>query len=378
MRKIMLAGGGTAGHVYPALAVLEALERHEPGHGMVARWVGSERIEACIVPEYALSSSIPLDFRMIDIRFSYRRLSLGNLAYYLRHILPLLAGKPFRQALRELDEFEPDVVLATGGYVSAPLLWAAGRRGVPIALIEINHPPGKVNWQFAPEAWRVYAATKEIAAALAGRLGASKILLHGCPTRRPRRSREEVCRDYGIDPQRRIIVAMAGSLGAGALHRAVHELLAAAARSSDPRWSKLALLHVAGVQVATTLEQEAEPDPEESGVRSSESGVLEPRTLHLEPSPHSVAAIQYRPIGFLEDSPGALAASHYYIGRSGASTVGELVASGIHALLLPDPQHADRQQYGNAGVLLQQGQGTMLEQEDVSGEGILRWLEEVW
>ena len=341
----MLAGGGTGGHVYPLLAVWHALSALEPP--LTARWVGSERIESRLVP------AAGVDFHQIDIRFSYRRPTPDNWRYYRLHILPLLCGKPFRQALAAVDAFRPGLVLASGGYVAAPTLWAAARRRVPIALLEINSPPGLVNWHFAPGSWRVYAATARIAQRFTGRCGATKLRTLGFPVLPPRRNRAQVCRDYGLEPWRRVLLAVGGSLGAGAIHHAVREVLDAAARSGDPRWSQLAVLNTGGERQQL---MQAELD-----VASLPAG-----------------PVQYRSTGYLEDSVGALAASDFYLGRSGAATVGELIACGLPALLIPDPQHADRQQYTNTGPLLASGQGTLLEQDQVTGEALLSWLDTVW
>jgi UDP-N-acetylglucosamine--N-acetylmuramyl-(pentapeptide) pyrophosphoryl-undecaprenol N-acetylglucosamine transferase len=88
--------------------------------------------------------------------------------------------------------------------------------------------------------------------------------------------------------------------------------------------------------------------------------------------------VQYCTVDYLPDAISALAASDFYIGRSGAATVGELIASGVPALLIPDPQHIDQQQLGNAQVLVRRGQGHVLPQDEVSGAVILDWLKLVW
>lgn len=341
----MYTGGGTAGHVYPALAVHEALSRHAAR--LTSCWVGSERIESTIVPEAAIA------FHQIDIRFSYKPLKPSNFGYYCRYILPIIGGRPFRQALAAVDRWRPQLVLSTGGYVAAPVTWAALHRGVPVALLEINDPPGIVNWHFSDGAWRVYAASERIAAEFAPRCTVNKIKVLGYPARRPRRLPARVRHDYGIEAGRRILLAMGGSLGAGAVHHAVRGLLEAAAADADPRWRRLAVLNVAG---------------ERQSLRDALAGGQK-----LPKGP-----IAYYTVDFLDDAVGALAASDFYLGRSGAATVGELLACGLPSLLIPDPQHSDQQQYGNARVLLEHGQGTLVEQNQIGGQAILDWLKRVW
>ena len=229
----MLAGGGTAGHVYPLLAVHSALKHRMPV--LSSYWVGSERIESQLVPDAGVN------FHQIDIRFSYRAPVPANWSYCFRHILPLVLGRPFRQALHALDGFRPQLVLASGGYVASPVIWAAIRRGIPVALVEINNPPGRVNWHFAPEAWRVYCATPGIADQLQGRCCGAKIRVLGYPVRVAERTRARVCADYNISPKRRILLVMGGSLGAGALHRAVRDLLINAQSAFGTPWRDLTL-----------------------------------------------------------------------------------------------------------------------------------------
>jgi UDP-N-acetylglucosamine--N-acetylmuramyl-(pentapeptide) pyrophosphoryl-undecaprenol N-acetylglucosamine transferase len=344
-RRVLLAGGGTGGHVYPALAIVEALRRRDPE--LAFRWLGSERIEARLVPDWGI------DFQQIDIRFSYRLPTPKNWGYYARHLIPLALGRPFRQALRALEGWRPDIVLATGGYVAAPVIWAAQQSGIPVALIEINTPAGLVNWWFAPGAWRTYAATPVIARQFTGRCSQAKVVASGYPALKPKRTRAQVCQEYGLDPHRRILLVMSGSLGSRAVHHAVRDLLNGAAADGDPRWHEVAVLHVAGDR------------PELM------ANVMQDADLPTAP-------VQYRSVGYLHDAVGALHASDWYLGRSGAATVGELIATGLPCLLLPDPQHADKQQYGNARVLVERGQGLLQEQQQVTGPAVLEWLRRTW
>jgi UDP-N-acetylglucosamine--N-acetylmuramyl-(pentapeptide) pyrophosphoryl-undecaprenol N-acetylglucosamine transferase len=343
-RRIMLAGGGTAGHVTPLLAVLAALEHRVPN--LRATWVGSDRIESRLAP------AAGIDFRHIDIRFSYRPPTWRNIPYYYKHILPLAFGLPFRQGLAAVDGLQPGLVIATGGYVAAPVIWAALHRGVQVALLEINDPPGLTNWFFASRTWRVYCATSEIASRFAVRCSQSKVKVTGYPAMQPQRTRSRVCQELHVDPARRILVAMGGSLGAGAIHHAVGEFLAAATHDPDPRWTQLALLSVAG---------------ERNELRDSTAT-----------PPSAKCPVQHVAVDYIDDVPGVLAAADFYLGRSGAATVGELIASGLPALLIPDPQHGDRQQYGNATVLTSRGQGRLVEQQAITGKAILDWLRAAW
>jgi UDP-N-acetylglucosamine--N-acetylmuramyl-(pentapeptide) pyrophosphoryl-undecaprenol N-acetylglucosamine transferase len=159
--------------------------------------------------------------------------------------------------------------------------------------------------------------------------------------------------DLELDRDRRIVLAMGGSLGASAINRAVCATLDAAEVSPDPRWAKLAIIHVGG-QRASFIHKECERACWKPGM------------------------VQYRTVGYLKDAPAAMSCCNFYVGRSGAATVGELAAAGIPALLIPDPQHGDQQQLFNAEYLVHRGQGTVCNEDQVSGESILEWLRSVW
>jgi UDP-N-acetylglucosamine--N-acetylmuramyl-(pentapeptide) pyrophosphoryl-undecaprenol N-acetylglucosamine transferase len=365
----MLAGGGTGGHVYPLLAVVESLVTAQSSHSAARarpgelcsptgpdqasaasletysfHWLGSERSEARIVPEF----QPPIAFHQIDIRFSYRLPTPRNWSYYRRHIVPLLGGRPFRQALAVLDEVRPALVFASGGYVSAPALWAARARGIPYALLQLDAAIGMVNAFFAPGAARIYASTQTAARRFKVLAPDERVLLSGFPARRARLTREQFFTQFGLDPRRKLLVVMGGSLGTGA----IAGLTAALVRELDVSAyaDSLSILFAAGERMDTA-----------DAIRDSRP-----------------QRVQFAAVDYLGDSVSALAAADFYLGRSGASTVAELVASGPQCLLIPDPQHADRQQYANAAQLAVRGQGALLEQREATGKAAVAWLAEVW
>jgi UDP-N-acetylglucosamine--N-acetylmuramyl-(pentapeptide) pyrophosphoryl-undecaprenol N-acetylglucosamine transferase len=155
----------------------------------------------------------------------------------------------------------------------------------------------------------------------------------------------------GIEPGRKVLLVMGGSLGAGAIHRAVAEFIETARRQRDPLWGQLAVVHVAG---------ERQELHQQHGVK--EAG----------------GPVQYIPAGYV-DGPSMLHASDFYFGRAGSATIGEIAAAGIPALLMPDPQHADRHQFGNAAYLVYRGQGEVLDQHEPGhAPHLATWLRRVW
>lgn len=330
--RIMLTGGGTGGHVFPLLAVMKKLREAESACEI--RWFGSARIEAKLVPEYGIEGTF------VPFTFSYRRLSLSALAYYLRTLPAWIIGLPVWLALRDLRRFKPDVVLSSGGYVSAPMLLAARIAGVPYSLLEINAVPGRVTAFFAPHARRIYCATVRIAAQLK-RAAAGSIVVSGYPACTQRSGDANVRKHWDLPEDVPLIVVVGGSTGAKAINDLVKEALC------EPRFmekfhSRIALVHQLG----------REPDEAEKAAFSDWAYY---RTVAFDP-----LLAQLYPEAAL------------YIGRAGAATVAELVAARLPAVFIPYPHHADRQQYLNAEALAEAGAAVILEEGAPGNAGKLR------
>lgn len=320
----MLTGGGTGGHIFPLLAVVEELRMSD--NSCSFHWFGSKRTEAQIVPEAGIQGTFS------GFTFSYRKLSLSSLSYYLRVLPAWLLGIPFWTALTAIQRFKPHVVLASGGYVSAPMLMAAKAAGIPIAIVEINGVPGRVATAYASKAARVYCATEGIAAQF-GRASATAKLVTGFPVMKPVLAPSEARVHFGVPPDIPILVVQGGSSGSSHVNQSIAALIGdeafAAAHGRD-----LAILHQCGA--------------------STECG----------PSQGNKAWPYYRMVGFDKHLSSIYSTCSLYFGRSGASTIGELIAAKLPAVLMPYTLHADKQQYRNAEIISGVGAAIVLEESD--------------
>jgi UDP-N-acetylglucosamine--N-acetylmuramyl-(pentapeptide) pyrophosphoryl-undecaprenol N-acetylglucosamine transferase len=286
--QFLIAAGGTAGHVLPALAVADALR----ARGASVTFAGSpERVEARLVPEagYELDT-----FRVTGLP---RRPGLA-----LVHALGLAAAAPVACA-HILSARRPDAVLGAGGFVGAPMVLAAAARRIPAALTEADAHFGLANRLAAPVARRVF-----LAYALEGRTGA-KYRVTGRPI--PRRSRavprEEARRRFGLPEEGPVVVVLGALAGA----RSVNELAVEAFGRAGP-----AILHL-------------------SGERDYES--LRPR----------VERDDYKLLPSTEEFGAALSAADLAVSRAGG-TVWELAAAGLPAILVPYPHATGDHQAKNA------------------------------
>lgn len=323
--RVLLTGGGTGGHIYPALAVAEELKRIDPGVEIL--YVGTARgLEADIVPRAGLP------FRVVS--------SAGLLGKSPLRVLTGLAraGKGFWEAMAILGEFRPQVVLGTGGYVSGPVVLAALFRRIPSFLQEQNVFPGFTNrvlsryvaGVFVPfaEARRHFPAT-------------ARLFITGNPVRRQvlERGRGEAQRALGLSPQRKTVYIVGGSRGAKRVVQAALTILPELARRPD-------------VQVLFSTGAEYFPEVAEKWGEGA--------------APNKVIC---RP--FFYDAENALAAADVVVGRAGAMTIAEITARGLPAVLIPSPNVANDHQTKNAALLAEKGAALVLPEAELSGPRLL-------
>lgn len=314
---MIVAGGGTGGHLFPGLAVAEAL-----GDGDAARFVGSSTgIEARVIPR----TRFP--FSAVEVRGVRGRGLRGVLEFALQVPVAL------RRARREIVEFGADVVLGVGGYASFPAVVAAWMRRVPTVLLEQNARPGMANRVLGRVATRVCTSYEAAAAAFPR----GKVVVTGNPVRSfaspaPRR------REAGSLH----LLAFGGSQGARSINAAMCE----AAKILRDRVPELRIVHQTGPGAAD-----------------------EARACYerLE-----VAAEVHE---FIEDMESAYAAADLVICRAGATTLAELAMLGKAAILVPYPLAADDHQRANAEVVVAAGAARMVLDAELSGERLATEVE---
>ncbi len=325
--KVAFTGGGTGGHVYPALAIDDALRSEYRPDAYEARFFGNrDGLESSIV------KTIPLTF--VPSAPLERKLSLGT----LRTVFANAAGVVV--ALGALARFKPMFVVATGGYVCFPVVVAArllrliGLVRARIALLEINVTPGLTNRLLKPlvdEVWTTYAASETSF----GR----KAVVTGAPVRASLRIAKDAAsaRDrLGLDPDRVTIVVMGGSQGARSINEAVTALVTR--RTLEPNWQ---VLHVSGERDHVYMQAE-----------------------QREVAPGN----RVRLVPYLDDPADAYAAADVVIARAGASTLAELATTGTPSILIPYPFAAEQHQAHNAALFEQAGAAVVLSDAGLDGD----------
>lgn len=316
MTTVLFAGGGTGGHLMPALAIATQVGELQPEWRLA--FAGSTRgIEAQVLPERGFPHTL------LPMEPIYRR-------QWWRNVRWLVQGPRLIRAVgRLLDTERPDAVIGTGGYVSGPVVFAASRRGIPTGILELDVRPGLATRLLAPRVDEIWTATPEAIEALpaATRPRAS---VTGAPIAAPDRFRRDAAMErFRLDPTRPVLVVTGGSQGSLAINRVVAEWLARdGAGTTQVIWAT----------GRATFEEFARV--------GNRPGV-------------TVTA-------FLDPMADAWAVADLCIARAGMSTIAELCAWGIPSILIPLPTAAADHQTHNARALAAVGAAVMLLQSEVS------------
>ena len=323
----VVTGGGTSGHVLPALAVADALV--DAGHDAASiRYVGAQRgVETRLLPD------TPYPHTFLDVVGAQRRLTRVNLGFVPKML------RSTRTAIRLLREWQPRVVVSVGGYASMPAVFAARRLGVPVVVVSYDRTPGRAS--------RLSALSAAACAVAFENSPLPRAELTGAPVRRTildvdrsddvRRTAARAV--LGLDPQRFVIAVMGGSLGSGVLNDAIASYVRA--HSDDDR---LAVRQIAGERFVDTVEQVD-------------------------------GAVLHQVVGYESDMPAVYAACDLMIGRGGASTVHEVAVTGTPAILVPWAGSADDHQTDNVAWLSEVGGAVLLREADIGRlEETIDWL----
>lgn len=314
----VVTGGGTAGHVLPALAVAEALvaRGHDPA---TIHYVGAQRgIETRLLPE------TPFPHHFFDVVGFQRSITRRNLSF----VPKMLAAR--RRAIALLRELRPAVVVSVGGYASMPAVFAARKLGVPVVVVSYDRLPGRAS--------RLAAKRAAVCAVAFPDSPLPRARHTGAPVRQAildvRRDvdRDDARRALGLPLDRFVVAVMGGSQGSGVLNDVVARLV-----DEHGADGGLAIRHVVGE-----------------------------RFLDRAPPPRDGEGLIYQPIGYEDRMPLVYAAADLLVGRGGASTVHEVAVTGIPAVLVPWAASAEDHQTINVRWLADDGAAIHLPEADVA------------
>jgi len=316
LKRVLISGGGTGGHIYPALAIAGAIRAVYPDANI--RFVGAEgRMEMEKVPQYGYTID------GITISGLNRKNFLKNLS------LPFKLYKSLRKVTRILKEFKPQVVIGVGGYASGPLLRVAAKAHVPTLIQEQNSFPGITNKILAKDVNTICVAYP----GLEKYFPANKIVLTGNPVRKfsaviPEKEKEEAFRYFNLVPGRHVLLVIGGSLGARTINESV------AKSFKDLNNQNIQLIWQTGkVHYENILEN-----------MGKQPGLLP----------------------FIDRMDYAYAIADVVISRAGAISISELAMVGKPVILVPSPNVAEDHQTKNALALVEKNAAIMVRDNEAT------------
>ncbi|MFQ5629532.1 MAG: undecaprenyldiphospho-muramoylpentapeptide beta-N-acetylglucosaminyltransferase [bacterium] len=316
--RVVIAGGGTGGHLYPGIALADKFCEIKPDAEIV--FVGTRRgIESRVLPEsrYALL--------LLPVRGLRRKLTLQNLLF------PFRLGISILKCVRFFRQFQPKLVIGTGGYVSGPALMAAKLLRIPRVIQEQNSFPGLANRRIGSKVEAVFLTFEASRKYFAGQ---ENIFVFGNPIRSTlgASTRADGCRFFGLDEGQKTLLIFGGSQGAKKLNEVVDAAL------PD-------LLKITNIQLIWAVGQAWYDEWKGSRYESAS---------HL------------KVMSYIKEMEMAYAAADLVVCRAGATTISELVTCGLPTIYVPYPHATGDHQTANAKAIVEKGGGELIQEKELT------------
>ncbi len=321
--KVLLSGGGTGGHVYPAIAIANRIKEEHPEAEIL--FVGTEKgIESEIVPKYGY------DIEFVTVQGFKRKIDFDN----VKRVFKLFKG--LEQSRRVVKKFKPDVVIGTGGYVSGPVLFNSAMNKVPTIVHEQNSFPGVTNKILSKVVTRVLTSFEDSHNRFPED-SQEKLILTGNPVRKEILTSRKMAsrRKLGISEDKKMILCYGGSGGSEKINEAMELVIENLVKEDS------AFIFATGKPYFEEFSQKIE---------------------HLKLKPYQQV------VPYLEDMASALAASDLVIGSAGAISLAEITAIGKPSIIIPKAYTAENHQEYNAKSIESQGAGIAILEKNLTPE----------
>lgn len=336
--KVLLAGGGTAGHINPALAIAGYIKEQEPDAEFL--FIGNrDGMEQRLVKQ----AGFPIE--SVVISGFHRSFAPKEIIHNIKTIHYSFSSR--RAAKKIIREFDPDICIGTGGYVSGPVILAACNLGYPAVIHEQNAYPGVTNKMLAGNVSRVMLANDDARPRFTDK---ARFVLTGNPIRPAilATKHDEAKKRLGLDDSKPIVLSFGGSLGAKCINEAMAELIARSAKDK-----KYYHIHAYGQQ-GTWM-----PDLlKEKGVDIEKCDNLDIRQ-------------------YIDNMNDCLAACDLVVSRAGAITLSEIQAKGRPAVLIPSPYVTENHQYHNAMSMVRKKAAKLIEEKDLDGKTLSETVDSI-
>lgn len=334
--KVLLAGGGTAGHINPAIAIAGFIKSKRPETEFL--FIGNKD-----GMEQRLVAQAGFKIKSVTISGFKRDFSPKSIVENIKTVKRTFSSS--HEAKKIISEFKPDICIGTGGYVSGPVVRTAAKMGVPCLIHEQNAYPGVTNKMLSKRAKKVMLAVadakkyfEDADCVVTGNPVRSEIL-----TADKKKARAEL----GLD-ERPVILSFGGSLGARKINEALADLIARSGK--DGKYQHIHAYGSYGAWFPALIK--------EKGTYIDECGNLDIRS-------------------YIDNMPVCMAAADLVICRAGAITLSEIQAMGKAAILIPSPNVAENHQYHNAMALVNGGAASIIEEKDLNAKLLINKVDEI-
>lgn len=320
--RVIISAGGTGGHIYPALAIINKIKEMEPNSEFL--YIGThDRMEKDIIPKMGIP------FKSIEIYGFYRKKLYKNFktikCFY----------DAYKNCKKTIKEFNPDIVIGVGGYVTGPVIYAASKLGYPTFIHEQNSIPGKCN-EFLSKYVSLIGVSFESTIDL---FPSYKTIYTGNPCSEDALKKEVMPKSkFGLSKDKKLILIVMGSLGAGKVNDFFKETI------SMFNGKDYEVLYVTGNNAYDSFKNIKVPD--------------------------NVKVVPY-----IESMTRIMKNTDIMVSRAGASTLSEIMALNIPSILIPSPYVPDNHQFKNAMDLVNKDCALLLEEKDLKGDSLVRTID---
>ena len=322
--RVVISAGGTGGHIYPALAIINKIKKEEPNSEFI--YIGTHnRMEKDLIP------TLGIPYEEVEITGFVRKLSLDNFKTLARFF------KARKKCLSIIRDFNPDVVIGTGGYVTAPVIWAAHKLGCKTFIHEQNSVVGLSNKYLTKYVDRIgvsfESTLKEFPrdkVSLTGNPCSEKAIVTPCADKS----------DFGLTDGKKLVLIVMGSLGSKTVNEKMVEIVYGF-RSKDYE-----VLFVTGNDYFDKLKMQRFPD-------------------------------NVKVVPFIENLPSIMKCTDLMVSRAGASTMSEIMALGIPTIFIPSPYVTNNHQYKNAMDLVSRDAAFILEEKDLEKTSFIHMIDDI-
>lgn len=334
--KFLFATGGTAGHINPALAVASYIRETQQDAQIM--FIGTaDHMEARLVPNAGF------DFKTIEINGFKRSFSPKAILENVKTVARLVKSEKASKDI--IKEFNPDVVVGFGGYVSGPVLDEAVKLNIPCCIHEQNAYPGITNKQLAKKVDRVMLTVEDAKKHLESK---NEPVVTGLPVRGEllKKLKEDARLELGIDSSKKLVLSFGGSLGAAPLNEAMFDIIL-----NNVNNPNLCHIHSVGTNGASYLEKFRE-----NGFKQIKENILKKGNCEVRL--------------YIDNMDVCMAGADVVVGRAGASSLSEIEAMGKASILIPSPYVAENHQFHNAMALVNRNAARIIEEKDLSHDSL--------